>query len=93
MTRLLALKAARVMDVAGNKAARMEISAIKVAAPSMALKIVDRAIQVHGGAGVTDDFPLASFWANLRTLRFADGPDEVHKRSLARQELKKYRRT
>jgi acyl-CoA dehydrogenase len=89
-TRLLTLKAARMMDVAGNRAARMEISAIKVAAPSMALKVVDRAIQVHGGAGVTDDFPLANFWANLRTLRFADGPDEVHKRALARQELRKY---
>jgi acyl-CoA dehydrogenase len=90
-SRLLTLKAAWMMDEAGNKAARMEIAAIKVDAPNMALKIVDRAIQVHGGGGVSDDFPLASFWAHLRTLRIADGPDEVHKRTLARQELRKYR--
>jgi acyl-CoA dehydrogenase len=62
-----------------------------VAAPTIALRIVDRAIQVHGGAGVTDDFPLAAAWAHLRTLRLADGPDEVHKRSIARDELRKYR--
>jgi acyl-CoA dehydrogenase len=90
-TRLLTLKAAWMMDTVGNKAARTEIAAIKVAAPQMALKIVDRAIQVHGGAGVTDDFPLASAWAHLRTLRLADGPDEVHKRAIARIELARYR--
>jgi acyl-CoA dehydrogenase len=90
-TRLLILKAAWMMDTVGNKAARTEIAAIKVAAPQMALTIVDRAIQVHGAAGVTDDFPLASAWAHLRTLRLADGPDEVHKRAIARMELAKYR--
>ncbi|KAA1422297.1 acyl-CoA dehydrogenase [Mumia zhuanghuii] len=89
-SRLLTLKAAWMMDTVGNKAARMEIAAIKVDVPNVALQIVDRAIQVHGGGGVTDDFPLASFWAHLRTLRLADGPDEVHKRTLARQELRKY---
>ncbi|WP_336086420.1 acyl-CoA dehydrogenase family protein [Nocardia sp. SSK8] len=90
MIRLLTLKAAHLMDTVGNKAARTEIAAIKVAAPSIALKIVDRAIQVHGAAGVTDDFPLAMAWAHLRTLRLADGPDEVHKRGIAHQELRKY---
>jgi acyl-CoA dehydrogenase len=90
-TRLLTLKAAWMMDTVGNKQARVEIAAIKVAAPNMALKIVDRAIQVYGAAGVTGDFPLASFWAHLRTLRLADGPDEVHKRSIARAELGRYR--
>ncbi|WP_109529752.1 acyl-CoA dehydrogenase family protein [Nocardia aurea] len=89
-SRLLTLKAAWMMDQVGNKAARMEIAAIKVDAPNMALQVVDRAIQVHGGGGVSNDFPLASFWAHLRTLRLADGPDEVHKRTLARQELRKY---
>jgi acyl-CoA dehydrogenase len=89
--RLLTLKAAWMMDTAGNKAARTEIAAIKVAAPQMALQVVDRAIQVHGGAGVTDDFPLARAWAHLRTLRLADGPDEVHKRAVAKLELAKYR--
>jgi acyl-CoA dehydrogenase len=87
MARLLTLKTAWLMDTVGNKAARTEISAIKVAAPSVALKVVDRAIQVHGGAGLSDDFPLASMYAELRTLRFADGPDEVHKRAIARREL------
>ncbi|MFI7527101.1 acyl-CoA dehydrogenase family protein [Nocardia salmonicida] len=91
MIRLLTLKAAYLMDTVGNKAARTEIAAIKVAAPNIALKVVDRAIQVHGAGGVTDDFPLATAWAHLRTLRLADGPDEVHKRAIARQELNKYR--
>ncbi|WP_373198915.1 acyl-CoA dehydrogenase family protein [Mycobacterium marinum] len=91
MIRLLTLKAAYLMDTVGNKQARTEIAAIKVAAPNIALKIVDRAIQVHGGGGVTDDFPLAMAWAHLRTLRLADGPDEVHKRAIATQELRKYR--
>ncbi len=89
MARLLTLKAAWLMDTVGNKHARTEISAIKVAAPAAALKVIDRAIQVHGGGGVSDDFPLAAMYAHLRTLRFADGPDEVHKRSIARQELRK----
>ncbi|MEV6335661.1 acyl-CoA dehydrogenase family protein [Nocardia vinacea] len=89
--RLLTLKAAWMMDTIGNKAAQVEIAAIKIAAPEMALRIVDRAIQVHGGAGVTDDFPLASMYAHLRTLRLADGPDEVHKRAIARAELGKFR--
>jgi acyl-CoA dehydrogenase len=91
MIRLLTLKAAYLMDTVGNKEARTEIAAIKVAAPNIALKIIDRAIQVHGGGGVTDDFPLAMAWAHLRTLRLADGPDEVHKRAIAAQELRKYR--
>ncbi|NUR30743.1 MAG: acyl-CoA dehydrogenase, partial [Catenulispora sp.] len=91
-TRLLTLKAAWMMDTVGNKAARTEIAAIKVAAPEMALRVIDRAIQVHGGAGVTDDFPLAWAWAHLRTLRLADGPDEVHKRAIAKFELAKYRK-
>ncbi|MBS2547815.1 acyl-CoA dehydrogenase family protein [Catenulispora sp. NL8] len=90
-TRLLTLKAAWMMDTVGNKAARTEIAAIKVAAPEMALRVIDRAIQVHGGAGVTDDFPLAWAWAHLRTLRLADGPDEVHKRAIAKIELAKYK--
>jgi acyl-CoA dehydrogenase len=90
MTRLLTLKAAWMMDTVGNRHARTEIAAIKVAAPNMALKIVDRAIQVHGGGGVSDDFGLASAYAHLRTLRLADGPDEVHKLSIARRELAPY---
>ncbi|MEV0948269.1 acyl-CoA dehydrogenase family protein [Rhodococcus sp. NPDC049939] len=93
MIRLLTLKAAYLMDTVGNKEARTEIAAIKVAAPNIALKIIDRAIQVHGGAGVTDDFPLAMAYAHMRTLRLADGPDEVHKRAIAKQELRKYRDT
>ena len=88
MARLLTLKAAWMMDTVGNKHARTEISAIKVAAPNVALKVIDRAIQVHGGGGVSDDFPLAWMYAHIRTLRLADGPDEVHKRSIARQELR-----
>ncbi|ABG99482.1 acyl-CoA dehydrogenase (plasmid) [Rhodococcus jostii RHA1] len=90
MIRLLTLKAAHLMDTVGNKAARTEIAAIKVAAPQIALKIVDRAIQVHGGGGVTDDFPLAMAYAHLRILRLADGPDEVHKRAIANFELRKH---
>ncbi|MZD09610.1 acyl-CoA dehydrogenase [Streptomyces sp. SID5785] len=89
MARLLTLKAAYLMDTVGNKQARTEIAAIKVAAPNVALKVVDRAIQVHGGGGVSDDFPLASMYAHLRTLRLADGPDEVHKRTIARRELRR----
>ncbi|MBC7301753.1 MAG: acyl-CoA dehydrogenase family protein [Nocardia sp.] len=91
MVRLLTLEAAHLMDTVGNKAARTHIAAIKVAAPKIALQVVDRAIQVHGAGGVTDDYPLAMAWAHLRTLRLADGPDEVHKRAIARQELNKYR--
>ena len=87
MARLLTLKAAWLMDTVGNKHARTEIAAIKVAAPNAALKVLDRAIQVHGGGGVSDDFTLASAYAHLRTLRLADGPDEVHKLSIARREL------
>jgi acyl-CoA dehydrogenase len=90
MARLLTLKAAWLMDTVGNKHARMEISAIKIAAPEVALRVVDRAIQVHGGAGISDDFPLASLYAHLRTLRLADGPDEIHKRTIAREELRRY---
>ncbi len=88
--RLLTLKAAWLMDTVGNKGARTEISAIKVVAPNVALRVVDRAIQAHGGGGVSDDFPLAAMWAGLRTLRFADGPDEVHRRQIARRELRRY---
>jgi acyl-CoA dehydrogenase len=77
------------MDTVGNKHARTEIAAIKVAAPQAALKVIDRAIQVHGGGGVSADFPLAWMYAHLRTLRLADGPDEVHKRTIARGELRK----
>jgi len=88
--RLLTLKAADMMDKVGNKAARAEIAMIKVKAPNMALKVLDDAIQAHGGGGVTTDFGLARDWANSRTLRFADGPDEVHRRAVARIELKKH---
>jgi acyl-CoA dehydrogenase len=90
MARLLTLKAAWMMDTVGNRQARMEISAIKVAAPNAALRVLDRAIQVHGGGGVSDDFGLAAAYAHLRTLRLADGPDEVHKLSIARRELAPY---
>ena len=88
--RLLTLKAADMMDKVGNKAARAEIAMIKVKAPIMALKVLDDAIQAHGGGGVSADFGLARDWANSRTLRFADGPDEVHRRAVARIELKKH---
>jgi acyl-CoA dehydrogenase len=90
MIRLLTLKTAWLIDTVGNKHARTEIAAIKVAAPDVALRILDRAIQVHGGAGVSQDFPLARMYAHLRTLRLADGPDEVHKMTIARRELKPY---
>jgi acyl-CoA dehydrogenase len=88
--RLLTLKTAWLIDKHGVQAARSEVAAIKVIAPRVALEVVDRAIQVHGGAGVSDDTPLAAMWAGLRTLRLADGPDEVHVRSVARAELGKY---
>jgi acyl-CoA dehydrogenase len=88
--RLLTLKAAEMMDTAGNKAARGEISMIKVVAPNVALRVLDRAVQAHGGAGVSQDTFLASAWANVRTLRIADGPDEVHIEAIARHELKKW---
>ncbi|MEM6534613.1 MAG: acyl-CoA dehydrogenase family protein [Pseudomonadota bacterium] len=91
MARLLTLKAADMMDKVGNKVARREISMIKVAAPNIALKVIDDAIQAHGGGGVTSDYGLAKLYANIRTLRLADGPDEVHNRTIARLELKKYR--
>jgi len=90
MTRLLTLKAAAMMDEVGNKVAKNEIAMIKVAAPNMALQIIDDAIQAFGGAGVTSDPKLAQAYAGMRTLRLADGPDEVHKQSIARNELKKY---
>ena len=88
--RLLVLKTAWMMDTVGNKEARREIAMIKAVVPQMTLKIVDRAIQAHGGAGVCQDFPLAYFWANARTLRLADGPDEVHLETIAKLELKKH---
>lgn len=87
--RLLTLKAADMMDKMGNKAARAEIAMIKVVAPAMALRVIDRAVQVHGGAGVSGDFGLAAAWAGARTLRLADGPDEVHRQSIAKLELGK----
>ena len=87
--RLLTLNAAHRMDTVGNKVARAEIAMIKVVAPNMALRVIDRAIQVHGGGGVSDDFGLAPAWAHVRTLRLADGPDEVHERAVARLELAK----
>jgi len=90
MCRLLTLKAAYMMDTVGNKVARSEIAQIKVAVPNMALRVIDKAIQIHGGAGVSQDTPLARLYAGQRTLRIADGPDEVHRRTIARIELSKY---
>ncbi|MHA1568329.1 MAG: acyl-CoA dehydrogenase family protein, partial [Alphaproteobacteria bacterium] len=87
--RLLTLKAAWMMDTVGNKEARMEIGMIKVAAPETALRVVDQAIQMHGAAGVTEDFPLAYAWARTRTMRIVDGPDEVHLNQIARLEIKR----
>jgi acyl-CoA dehydrogenase len=89
-SRLLTLHAAQRMDTVGNQVARAEIAMIKVVAPQMALDVLDFAIQVHGAGGVSPDFPLAAFWAGVRTLRLADGPDEVHLESLARMELEKH---
>jgi acyl-CoA dehydrogenase len=88
--RLLTLKAAWMIDRSGAQGARQEIAAIKVIAPRVALEVLDKAIQLHGGAGVSDDFPLAALWAHVRTLRIADGPDEVHIRSVAKAELGRY---
>jgi acyl-CoA dehydrogenase len=90
MARLLTLKAAWMMDVAGNKAAKAEIAMIKVVAPSMACQVIDWAMQAHGGGGMCQDFPLANFYAGARTLRFADGPDEVHRNAIAKIELGKH---
>jgi acyl-CoA dehydrogenase len=90
MARLLTLKAAWLMDVAGNKVAKNEIAMIKVVAPSMACQVIDWAMQVHGGGGMCDDFPLAFAYAHARTLRFADGPDEVHRNAIAKWELGRY---
>jgi acyl-CoA dehydrogenase len=92
MIRLLTLKTAWLMDTVSNKHARTEIAAIKVAAPTLALQVIDRAIQVHGAGGVSQDFPLAWLYAHVRTLRIADGPDEVHKMVIARRELNRYAR-
>jgi acyl-CoA dehydrogenase len=86
--RLLTLHAAWLMDTVGNKAARRELAMVKVAVPRMTLRVLDRAIQAHGAAGVSADFPLAAMWAHTRTIRLADGPDEVHREAIARQELK-----
>jgi acyl-CoA dehydrogenase len=78
------------MDTVGNKEARMQIAMIKVAVPNMALRVIDRSMQVHGGGGVSQEFGLAKAWAHARTLRFADGPDEVHRNQIGRLELRKY---
>src|SRR6267143_1138567 len=88
--RLLVLHAAYMMDTVGNKAAKQAIAEIKVAVPNMTLQVVERAMQLHGGGGVSQEFPLASMWAHSRTLRFADGPDEVHRRQIGRLELRKH---
>jgi len=87
--RLLTMKAAYLMDTVGNKAARNELAMVKVIVPRMTLRVLDRAIQAHGAAGVCDDFPLAAMWAHTRTLRLADGPDEVHREAIAKMELKR----
>ena len=88
--RLMVLKAAYMMDTVGNKAARQEIAQIKVIAPNVALRVIDRAVQAHGALGVCQDTFLASSWASQRTLRLADGPDEVHREAVAKLELRKY---
>ncbi len=88
--RLLVLHAAYMMDTVGNKAAKQAIAEIKVAVPNITLAVVERAMQLHGGGGVSQEFPLASMWAHSRTLRFADGPDEVHRRQIGRLELRKH---
>jgi acyl-CoA dehydrogenase len=90
--RLLVLKTAWLMDTVGNRGARSEVSAIKVAAPEMATWVIDRAIQAHGGAGVSQDFPLAELYAAARAMRIFDGPDEVHHMTIARRETQRYRR-
>src|SRR5690606_11308859 len=90
MARLLTLKAAYMMDTVGNKVAKSEIAQIKVVAPNVALKVIDRAIQIHGGAGVSNDFPLAYMYAMQRTLRLADGPDEGRRAAIGRAEIGKY---
>src|SRR3954469_24306984 len=87
--RLLTMKAASLMDMVGNKAARNELAMVKVVVPRMTLRVLDRAIQAHGAAGVSGDFPLAAMWAHTRTLRLADGPDEVHREAIAKRELKR----
>ena len=89
--RLLTLRAAHMMDTVGNKVAASEIAQIKVVAPNVCCDVIDRAIQMHGGAGVSQIYPLANMYAHMRTLRLADGPDEVHRRAVARQELGKYK--
>jgi acyl-CoA dehydrogenase len=88
--RLLTLKAAYMMDTVGNKAAKAEIAMIKVLAPNVAQQVIDWAIQAHGGGGVSQEFPLAQMWAHNRTLRLADGPDEVHRNQIAKLELRKH---
>src|SRR5919201_4881291 len=87
--RLLTMKAAYLMDTVGNKAARNELAMVKVVVPRMTQRVLDRAIQAHGAAGVCDDFPLAAMWAHARTIRLADGPDEVHREAIAKLELRK----
>jgi acyl-CoA dehydrogenase len=87
--RLLTMHAAHLMDTVGNKAARNELAMVKVVVPRTALRVLDRAIQAHGAAGVSDDFPLAAMWAHSRTIRLADGPDEVHREAIAKIELRK----
>ena len=90
MARLLCLKAAWTMDTQGNRAAAPLISQIKVIAPRIALEVIDQAVQMHGAGGISQDFPLARMWTNVRTLRLADGPDAVHRRVISKAELKRY---